>query len=219
VWAQKCLKNQRRYPDHSPPSQGILSASSGKRIAALPCSPAVCPFFKVSRAGQLLPLGSAPALSFSTTTRALLRRVSPGILSAPAHLPEVRPRSRAFFRTLPLILRAGISADPSDSSLPKVLCPHEGFPVHCVVLAVPGFPDRPVLLPDLAVLHSVNPRWLQTQPGMFTRPLAPCPLRDSCSVKVSPSVQPPPSRASCSPAFLQGCEAFLQTEIPRRYHG
>lgn len=125
------------------PSQGVLSASSGKRITAPPCSPAVHRFFKVSRAGQLLPLGSASAPSFFTTLRFLLRRVPPGILSAPVHLPEVQPCCKAFFRTLPLILQTGISANPSDSSLPKVLRPFAGFPVRLWYLPFQAFLTAP----------------------------------------------------------------------------
>jgi hypothetical protein len=174
------------------PSQGVLSAPSGKRITAPPCSPAVCRFFKVSRAGQLLPLGSASAPSFSTTLRFLLRRVPPGILSAPAHLPEVPPHYRAFFRTLPLILRMSISAHLSDSSLPKVHRPLEGFPV------------RSWYLPSQAFL---------TAPSFFrTSRLCTCgrPLAANATGNVYPATRPvPPAGFVLSKGFSSGPASAL----------
>jgi len=46
--------------------------------------------------------------------------------------------------------------------------------------------------------------------------LAPLPLWDLFPSEISPSDQLPPFRVSCSPAFSQGCEALLQSEVPGR---
>ena len=210
-------EESRQLLDNSPPSQGFLTASSGERITA---PPALLRFASSSRF-------HAPA-SFCLSAPPPLRRFPRpcGLFSVAFHRESSRPRLTFLkFRPTAELSSGHCRLSSAPVSLPALWT--APFPRFCVPLRVSpsacgtcrlrlSLPPRPSSGPRGFAL--ADARWLQTQPGMFTRPLAPCPLRDSCSLKVSPPVQPPPFRASCSPAFSQGCEALLQTGIPLRAH-
>jgi hypothetical protein len=131
-------------------------------------------------------------------------------------LLEIQPRFRALFRVLPLFRSPRISPWCLDSYLRKVLPPFRVCLTSGRYLPLQAFLTTISFL-RISWFFAARKSPLASNTGPFeTVPLASFPFWDLLPLEISPSDQLPPFRASCSPAFSQGCEALIQSEVPCR---
>jgi hypothetical protein len=163
-----------------------------------------------------LPLGSAPAAPFRRPRRFSLHPAPPDILSDLVSPHGISPRFRAFsgwcrFSSHRASLPGFRTATFARFNVPLRVSLLSGGTCHCR-LSLPPYPSSGFRGFSLRESY----RWLRTHFRITAVLLAPCPFWDFCPSEISPFAQLPPSRASCSPAFSQGCEALLQAKVPDR---